>query len=103
MRNDELKLKLLMYVEEKGETSFVRALIIDDVEEAFKYYFEDVCAPEANVEAISKIENTEQLIEWCYSKEKEDVTKPMMNTLMIYRNYLDIVLEEVQRYVLGGF
>lgn len=99
MQNDILKLKLLKYVEEKGETSFVQALIRDDVEETFKFYFEDSYSSERNVEAVSKIENTEQLIDWCYEKEKEDETKPMMATLMIYRNYLDIVLEELKRYV----
>ena len=99
MQNDVLKLKLLKYVEEKGETSFVQALIRDDVEETFKFYFEDSYSSERNVEAVSKIENTDQLIEWCYEKEKEDETKPMMTTLMIYRDYLDLVLEEVKRYV----
>ena len=99
MQNDVLKLKLLKYVEEKGETIFMQALIKDDVEETFKFYFEDSYSSERNAEAVSKIENTEQLIEWCYEKEKEYETKPMMTTLMIYRNYLDIVLEEVKRYV----
>ena len=99
MQNDVLKLKLLKYVEEKRETSFVQALIRDDVEETFKFYFEDSYSSERNAEAVTKIENTDQLIEWCYEKEKEDETKPMMTTLMIYRNYLDIVLEEVKRYV----
>lgn len=99
MQNDILKLKLLKYVEEKGETSFVQALIRDDVEETFKFYFEESYSSERNAEAVSKIENTDQLIEWCYEKEKEDETKPMMTTLMIYRNYLDIVLEELKRYV----
>ena len=41
MQNDVLKLKLLKYVEEKGEISFVQTLIRDDVEETFKFYFED--------------------------------------------------------------
>ena len=41
MQNDVLKLKLLKYVEEKGEISFVQALIRDDVEGTFKFYFED--------------------------------------------------------------
>lgn len=99
MQNDILKLKLLKYVEEKGEISFVQALIRDDVEEIFKFYFEDSYSSERNAEAVSKIENTDQLIEWCYGKEKEDETKPMMTTLMIYRDYLDLVLEEVKRYV----
>lgn len=99
MQKDILKLKLLKYVEEKGETSFVQALIRDDVEEIFKFYFEDSYSSERNAEAVSKIENTDQLIEWCYEKEKEDETKPMMTTLMIYRDYLDLVLEEVKRYV----
>ena len=99
MQNDVLKLKLLKYVEEKGEISFVQTLIRDDVEETFKFYFEDSYSSERNVEVVSKIENTDQLIDWCYEKEKEDETKPMMTTLMIYRNYLDIVLEEVKRYV----
>ena len=99
MQKAVLKLKWLKYVEEKGETSFVQALIRDDVEETFKFYFEESYSSERNAEAVSKIENTEQLIEWCYEKEKEDETKPMMTTLMIYRNYLDIVLEEVKRYV----
>lgn len=99
MQNDVLKLKLLKYVEEKGETSFVQALIRDDVEETFKFYFEDSYSSERNAETVSKIENTDQLIDWCYDKEKEDGTKPMMTTLMIYRDYLDRVLEEVKRYV----
>ena len=94
MQNDVLKLKLLKYVEEKGEISFVQALIRDDVEETFKFYFEDSYSCERNAEAVSKLENTD----WCYDKEKEDETKPMMTTLMIYRNYLDLVLEEVKRY-----
>lgn len=99
MQNDILKLKLLKYVEEKGETSFVQVLIRDDVEETFKFYFEDSYSSERNAEAVLKIENTDQLIDWCYEKEKEDETKPMMTTLMIYRDYLDLVLEEVKRYV----
>lgn len=99
MQNDVLKLKLLKYVEEKGEISFVKALIRDDVEETFKFYFEDSYSSERNAEAVSKLENTDQLIDWCYEKEKEDETKPMMTTLMIYRDYLDLVLEEVKRYV----
>lgn len=99
MQNDVLKLKLLKYVEEKGETSFVQALIRDDVEETFKFYFEDSYSSERNAEAVSKINNTDQLIDWCYEKEKEDETKPMMTTLMIYRDYLDLVLEEVKRFV----
>lgn len=99
MQNDVLKLKLLKYVEEMGEISFVQALIRDDVEETFKFYFEDSYSSERNAEAVSKIENTDQLIDWCYEKEKEDGTKPMMTTLMIYRDYLDRVLEEVKRYV----
>lgn len=98
MQNNVLKLKLLKYVEEKGEISFVQALIRDDVEETFKFYFEDSYSCERNAEAVSKLENTDQLIDWCYDKEKEDETKPMMTTLMIYRNYLDLVLEEVKRY-----
>lgn len=99
MQNDVLKLKLLKHVEEKGEISFVQALIRDDVEETFKFYFEDSYSSERNAEAVSKLENTDQLIDWCYDKEKEDETKPMMTTLMIYRDYLDLVLEEVKRYV----
>lgn len=99
MQNDVLKLKLLKYVEEKGEISFVQALIRDDVEETFKFYFEDSYSSERNADEVLKMENTGQLIDWCYEKEKEDETKPMMTTLMIYRNYLDIVLEEVKRYV----
>ena len=99
MQNDILKLKLLKYVEEKGDTSFVQALIRDDVEETFKFYFEESYSSERNAEAVSKIENTDQLIDWCYEKEKEDGTKPMMTTLMIYRDYLDLVLEEVKRFV----
>lgn len=99
MQNDVLKLKLLKYVEEKGEKSFVQALIRDDVEETFKFYFEDSYSFERNAEAVLKMENSDQLIDWCYEKEKEDETKPMMTTLMIYRDYLDLVLEEVKRYV----
>lgn len=99
MQNDVLKLKLLKYVEEKGETSFVQALIRDDVEETFKFYFEDSYSSERNAEAVSKLENSDQLIDWCYEKEKEDETKPMMTTLMIYRDYLGLVLEEVKRFV----
>ena len=99
MQNDVLKLKLLKYVEEKEETSFVQALIRDDVEETFKFYFEDSYSSERNAEAVSKLENTDQLIDWCYEKEKEDETKPMMTILMIYRDYLDLVLEEVKRFV----
>lgn len=99
MRNDKLKLKLLKYVEEQQERTFVQALIRDDVEETFKYYFEDSYSAERNVEEVSKIVNVEQLIDWCNDKEKEDETKPMMTTLMVYRDYLGIVLEEVKSFV----
>ena len=99
MQNNKLKLEMLRIVEKEKEENCLRLLIRDDVEETFKFYFEESYSSERNAEAVSKIENTEQLIDWCYEKEKEDGTKPMMTTLMIYRDYLDLVLEEVKRFV----
>lgn len=99
MQNNKLKLEMLRITEKEKEENCLRLLIRDDVKYAFKYYFEDSVVAEKHAEKVSSLTTANELIDWCNEQEENfSSDTKMMDVLIMYRNNLDMVLEEVKRY-----